>query len=77
MKIGGNDPDGDLELINLLVYTMGPKAENIMLGFNLTDQQVKDHTVVYKCFDDYYLPKRNIIYERTQFNLRIQLPQET
>ena len=77
MKIGGNEPEKDVELVNLLVYTMGPKAENIMLGFTLTEEQAKDYTVVLKCFNDYYLPKRNVIYERTQFNQRVQLPQET
>ena len=72
-----DDNIDDSEVINLLVYSMGTKAEDIMLSFKLSEAQKKKYSVVMQRFDDHYLPKRNIIFERTQFNKRVQLPQET
>ena len=71
-----NEPD-DTEIINLFVYSMGPKAEDIMQSFKLTDKQAKDFNHVKKCYDEHFLPKRNIIFERTQFNKRVQLKDES
>ncbi|KAK0156642.1 hypothetical protein N1851_000118 [Merluccius polli] len=51
--------------MNTLVYCMGDEADDVLRG------------AVKKGFDDYFIPKKNVIYERAKFNKRVQQPSET
>jgi hypothetical protein len=75
-RIASKIEDG-ASLVNLLVYTMGPKAENIFTSFGLSADDQKKYDTVKKKFDDHFHPKSNVIFERAQFNKRRQLQGET
>lgn len=50
--------------VNALMYSMGPEFEHIVKSFTFTNMGDGDkyETVLAK-FDEYFIPKRNIIYE--------------
>ena len=54
--------------INTLIYYMGDEADNILRSFQLSEAVKKIYTVVKKKFDDHFVKKRNIIFERAKFN---------
>ena len=56
--------------ISSLVYSMGPEAEHIMKTI-LSDKSSKYDDVI-KEFDDHFVPKKNIIFERARFRNRVQ-----
>ena len=56
----------------MLIYTMGDEADNILRSFNLSDADVKKYSVVKAKFEDHFIKKRNVIYERAKFNSRKQ-----
>ena len=56
---------------------MGDKAEDVFLSFTLTDAEKKKIDVVLQRFEDHFIVKRNVIYERTKFNTRFQNEGET
>ena len=47
---------------------MGDEADNILRSFQLSEAVKKIYTVVKKKFDDHFVKKRNIIFERAKFN---------
>lgn len=52
---------------------MGTKAESAFRTFVFNSDADKDnYDIVFKKYDDYFKPKRNVIHERAQFNLRAQ-----
>uniref|UniRef100_A0A147BIU1 RNA-directed DNA polymerase n=1 Tax=Ixodes ricinus TaxID=34613 RepID=A0A147BIU1_IXORI len=51
---------------------MGDKAEDILLSFSLTADQMTHYEVVHKAFDDHFIGRRNLIYDRSKFHTRIQ-----
>lgn len=51
---------------------MGNEAETVFGTFNLTAEEAKDYDTVVKKFDNHFMPKRNIIYERAVFHQRSQ-----
>ncbi|XP_077548351.1 endothelin-converting enzyme 2-like [Haemaphysalis longicornis] len=61
--------------VDALLYIMGDQAEDIFGTFNLTGEDSKTFSVVMERFDKYFIPRRNVIFERARFNTRIQ--QET
>ena len=63
--------------VNALVYAMGEEADNILCSFHLLEENSKKFTTVRDSFERYFIKKRNVIYERTKFNLRVQKPEET
>lgn len=75
--------------VDSLIYTMGPEAEKIFASLTFpptpepsAEQPVpidprEDYATVVKLLDDYFVPKRNIIYERAKFNTRNQQPGES
>lgn len=67
----------DADQIDYLCYIMGPKAEEILASFKLNEAEKKNYSVVSKKFEEYFFPKRNVIYERSVFNRRIQQPGES
>ncbi|UYV80871.1 K02A2.6-like [Cordylochernes scorpioides] len=60
------------EQVNALVYIMGDKAEEILILFNLSEAQNNDYKLVVSKFQNYFIGKRNVIYERAKFNRRSQ-----
>ncbi|KAK0131436.1 hypothetical protein N1851_033838 [Merluccius polli] len=64
--------------MNTLVYCMGDEADDVLLELlELTNEQRQQYSAVKKGFDDYFIPKKNVIYERAKFNKRVQQPSET
>ncbi len=63
--------------VNTLVYCMGDEAEDVLKGLTLTADEKKKYTDVKAGFDAFFVPKKNVIYERAKFNQRVQLPGET
>ena len=55
-----------------LVYCLGPQAEDVLSTFNLTAQQQNDYDVVRTNFLRYFNVRKNVIFERARFNLRMQ-----
>lgn len=63
--------------VNTLVYCMGDEAEDVLKGLTLTADARKKYSDVKAGFDAFFVPKKNVIYERAKFNQRVQLPGET
>jgi hypothetical protein len=63
--------------VSTLLYCMGHRSEDIFKSFNLSDDDAKKFNTVIQKFDDFYIVKKNIVYERVQFNRRHQEPNET
>jgi hypothetical protein len=61
--------------ISTLLYCMGTKAEDIYSRFVHADEET--YADVIGNFDQHFALKRNIIFERVQFNRRVQQPRET
>ncbi|KAG5875624.1 hypothetical protein JTB14_034691 [Gonioctena quinquepunctata] len=61
------------EKINILVYIMGEESEEIMSQFPVQPTSYKD---ALDSFEKYFIPRRNIIYERFKFHSTIQKPGE-
>ncbi|XP_064468601.1 uncharacterized protein LOC135381115 [Ornithodoros turicata] len=53
------------------MYIMGPQAEDVFQTFNLSDEQTRNFDYVLGKFENYFRPRRNVIYERA-FNSRVQ-----
>jgi len=51
-----------------LICAMGDKADDIMTGFALTDEEKGDYDVVKTTFDGHFVVRRNVIFERARFN---------
>lgn len=56
---------------------MGLLAEEIFNMFKLTSNGQKNFDVVLKSSDNYFIPQRNVIFERAKFNSKIQLDGES
>ena len=63
--------------MNTLVYCMGDEAEDVLRGLALSADDRKKYKNVKEGFDAFFVPKKNVIYERAKFNRRVQLPGET
>ena len=73
----GLDKKDDSIQVNLLLYTMGDEADDIMTSFifDSPDDNVKYDKVKEK-IDNHFVVRRNTIYERAKFNQRVQGPDE-
>ena len=60
-----------------MMYAMGSDADDIMLSFHLTEDDASDYAKVKENFDNHFVKKRNIIYERARFNTRRQEKDES
>lgn len=74
LSVSGLSNKTDKEKVDILIYLMGNEAEEILLQYNLSGQETYDEILTR--FDTHFIPKRNIIFERFQFNSRVQLPGE-
>lgn len=56
---------------------MGDEADDILRGHDLTDTQRQQYTSVKAMLETYFVPRKNVIYERARFNQRFQQPGES
>ena len=62
----------DKTQVNTLIYAMGDQADDILSSFSLSADDSKKYTPVKAKFDGHFVKRRNVIYERTRFNMRRQ-----
>ncbi|KAL6491496.1 hypothetical protein MHYP_G00018410 [Metynnis hypsauchen] len=68
--------DGAVQ-VSSLIYSMGSESENVYRSFAFDEERHKDNfDRVLGKFDEYFVPRRNIIYERACFYQRVQRPGE-
>ena len=67
----------DEKQVNALIYAMGDEADDILKSFHLSEADAKKYKTVKERFDEYFIRRRNVIYERAKFNQRVQEPQES
>ena len=58
--------------INMLIYCMSDKLEDIFESFNLANDDAKEFDTVLQKFDDHFVIEKNAIFERAKFNMRCQ-----
>ena len=58
--------------VNILIYSMGLKADDIFQSFGLSDEDGKKYQTVKDKFNVYFTARRNTIHERAKFNRRRQ-----
>ncbi|XP_049275480.1 uncharacterized protein K02A2.6-like [Rhipicephalus sanguineus] len=58
--------------VDALLYIMGEQAEEIYATFALSEENSKKFDAVVEQFDKYFIPRRNVIFERARFNTRLQ-----
>ena len=63
--------------INTLIYAMGDQADDILNSFKLRTTQLKQYHTVKTKFDEHFVVRRNVIFERAKFNQRRQEEGET
>ena len=63
--------------VNTLLYCLGERAEYIFASFNLSKADAKKFYVVIERFNQFFIVKKNVIFEKVQFNKRKQAPSET
>ena len=71
------DKKNDEKQVNALIYAMGDEADDILKSFHLSESDSKKYNTVKEKFDEYFIRRRNVIYERAKFNQRKQEPQES
>ncbi|XP_050517026.1 uncharacterized protein LOC126891790 [Diabrotica virgifera virgifera] len=72
-KVSGLSTKSDSEKIDALLYIMGEKSEEILLQMQKLPTVYDD---MIQALESHFIPRRNIIFERFQFNSRVQLPGE-
>ena len=63
--------------IDSLIYAMGEQAEEIYNTFTLSAADAKVYEKVKTAFENHFVVKRNVIFERSKFNRRVQGPSES
>ena len=58
--------------MNTLLYSMGEKADDILQSFNLSEEELKKYDTVVAKFQNHFISRRNVIFERAKFNSRKQ-----
>lgn len=71
-KVSGLDKDTEENQVDVLIYCLGADAEELLTSFSLSPAQLKVYKTVTTKFEDYFIGKRNTIYERARFNRRCQ-----
>ncbi|KAK0156179.1 hypothetical protein N1851_000550 [Merluccius polli] len=69
--------DGAVQ-VSSLIYAMGSESENVFRLFTFAEEgdEEDDFDVVLAKFDEYFVPRRNVIHERACFHQRLQRPGE-
>lgn len=63
--------------VNTLIYCMGDEADDVLRGLKLSDADMKKYDKVKDGFRDFFIVRKNIVFERACFNMRKQEPNET
>ena len=71
-----SEEGGELQVASLL-YSMGDKAEKVFSQLTLTAAEKKQYATVVTKLNAYFLPKINVIHERSRFYQRDQLQGES
>ena len=58
--------------VNTLIYSMGDEADDILAALKLITAERKSYKTVKGKLDKHFVIKRNVIYERAKFNMRMQ-----
>ena len=58
--------------VSTLIYSMGDNADDIFQAYKLSVEDMKKYDTVKGKFDNYFIKKKNIIYERAKFKCRRQ-----
>ena len=58
--------------VNTLIYSIGDEADDILQSFDLNDADRKKYKSVKDKFEEHFVIKRNVIFERARFNMRVQ-----
>ena len=66
----------DVYQVNVLLYMLGSKAEELVKSLALSDDDMKSFSTVRDKIEKFYQPKENIIFSRAKFNARYQQPNE-
>ena len=56
--------------VNTLIYCMGDEADDVLKGLKLSDAEMKMYDKVKDGFSDFFIVKKNIVFERACFNMR-------
>ena len=73
----GLGSQGEEVQVNTLLYAMGDDADDILRSFQLSTADQKKYSEVKGRFDQHFVKKRNVIFERARFNRRKQEESET
>lgn len=74
MSVSGQDKKTSEEKIDLLLYIMGEDSEDILVQFSPTPTTYDEMMTK---FENHFVPRQNVIFERFKFNSRRQLPGES
>ena len=58
--------------VNNFIYSMGDQADDILRSFGLSEEEMKNYTIVKGKFEGHFVKRRNTVYERAKFNQRKQ-----
>ena len=76
-RVASGLASGDEETqVSTLIYCMGDKADDILRSFRLSAADEKKYKVVHDKFNEHFVTRRNVIYERAKFNSRRRQPDE-
>ena len=62
----------EVHQVNTLVYCMGDAADDILCALGLSDEEKKVYKTVKGKFEEHFVKRRNVIFERAKFNRRRQ-----
>ncbi|XP_074039964.1 uncharacterized protein [Leptinotarsa decemlineata] len=74
ISVSGLSSKSDKEKIDILMYVMGEESEEVSLTFATQPTTYED---TLKAFEGYFIPRRNVIFERYKFNPSTQKPGES
>ena len=63
--------------VSTLIYSMGPEADDILSSLKISSGDKNKWQPVKEALSKYFIPKRNVIFERAKFNQRKQEEGET
>ena len=73
----GLSTDSAAKQVSTQLYCLGEEAELVLMSTSATADDCKDHASIMAKFDAFFKIRRNIIFERAQFNRRNQQPGES
>ena len=68
----GLSKEDDESQVNILIYSMGNEADDILQSFSLTETKRKKYDPVKTKFEGHCIIKRNVMFDRANFNMRVQ-----